>query len=59
MERIVIHTDLDLTPAGKRRFKVGNYGNYNSITWYVSGRRYHSIPNTAENLKRSQEWAKG
>jgi len=48
---IVITTDLDLTPAGKRRVKVRS-----QIRWFVSGRRYHALPITAANIALSREW---
>lgn len=49
---VTIATDLDLTPAGKRR--VGTTGRL--IRWYVSGRRYHALPITAANAALSREW---
>jgi hypothetical protein len=49
---VVIPTDFDLTPVGKRRVKVRP----SLIRWFVSGRRYHALPITAANIALSREW---
>lgn len=53
MTKIVIQTDEDFTPEGKRRAKIA-YGN--RIRWYVSGRIYRTLPITAENIALSKQW---
>ena len=51
--KIVIQTDADFTPPGKRRAKVA-YGN--RIRWYVSGRIYRTLAITYENIDLSRRW---
>jgi hypothetical protein len=53
--KIVIQTDADFTPPGKRRAKIA-YGN--RIRWYVGGRIYRTLKPTQENLNLSVEWMK-
>ena len=53
MLKIVIQTDADFTPPGKRRAKTA-YGN--RIRWYVSGQIYRTLPITADNIRLSREW---
>lgn len=55
--RLTIHTDLDLTPAGKRRVRlVPTLRGGHVLRWYVSGRRYHSLPVTPATAALSREW---
>ncbi len=51
---IVIKTDADLTPKGKRRAR---FYQKRVIRWYVGGRYYGQLPITQENIKMSSEWA--
>lgn len=51
--KIIIHTDADFTPPGKRRAATA-YGN--RIRWYVSGRIYRTLAITAENIALSRRW---
>lgn len=55
--KIVIHTDADFTPSGKRRAKIA-YARTRSprIRWYVSGRIYRTLPVNAENAALSLRW---
>ena len=52
---ITIHTDLDLTPAGKRTVRVAPYG-LNEIRWYVAGRIYNRLPLNFANVALTTEW---
>lgn len=66
--KIIIQTDADFTPAGKRAVRIvrrggGLYNRYATgkrgvqmITWYVGGRIYRNLPLTAENAALSNEW---
>ena len=53
MIRIVIQTDADFTPPGKRRAATA-YGN--RIRWYVSGRIYRTLPISPANIALSRDW---
>ncbi len=66
--KIVIETDLDTTPVGKRKgriVKVGTSaraGRYacskglSVLRWYVGGRIYRQLELTAQNVKLTNEW---
>lgn len=66
MLKITIHTDLDLTPEGKRRVRLihqprrgERYASSKGprvIRWYVGQRIYRTLPLTIENAKLSNEW---
>lgn len=61
MEKIIIHTDLDLTPAGKRRVKIirhtiGGKRIKPFIAWYVGNQRYASFALTNHHIELSQQW---
>lgn len=53
MLKIVIQTDADFTPPGRRRAKIA-YGN--RIRWYVSGRIYRTLKITDANIELSRRW---
>jgi hypothetical protein len=57
--KMVLDMPFDFTPAGKRRVQIvaHNRGRVHRIRWYVSGRRYHVLPVSAENLALSRDWA--
>lgn len=53
MEKIVIQTDADFTPPGKRRVRVVTCSNgHKQIRAYVSGRRYCVF----HDLALAMEW---
>ena len=58
--KIVIQTNADFTPKGKRNARVvtlrGAFGPVQRIRWYVSGRIYRALQITDENLKLTNEW---
>lgn len=58
--KIVIQTDADFTPKGKRSARVvttrGAFGRGRQLRWYVSGRLYNRLPATADNAKLTREW---
>ena len=66
LPKIVIHTDLDLTPAGKRRVRLiraprrgERYASSKGpsvIRWYVGQKIYRTMAPTIENAKLSNEW---
>lgn len=60
MQKIVIHTDADFTPAGKRTARCitlrSAFGTVQRIRWYVSGRIYRTLPITHDNVKLTNEW---
>jgi hypothetical protein len=57
LPKIVIQTNADFTPAGKRRAKVA-YANtrHARLQWYVSGRVYRTLAISAENIALSKRW---
>lgn len=57
MLKIVIQSDADFTPAGKRRAKIA-YANsrHARLQWYVAGRVYRSLPITDGNIELSRRW---
>lgn len=57
MLKIVIQTDADFTPPGKRRAKIA-YANtrHARIRWYVSGKVYRSLPINDTNISLSKRW---
>lgn len=54
--KIVIQTDADFTPAGKRSARVVQTNRGSQLRWYVSGRVYRRLPPTAENLVLTSRW---
>jgi hypothetical protein len=55
--KIVIKTDCDLTPDGKRRAKVVTMARgLKQIHWYVGRERYHELANTAANADLTNDW---
>jgi len=55
--KIVIHTDLDLTPAGKRTARIGRpVPSGQRLCWYVAGRIYRQLPMTKENVQLTHDW---
>ena len=64
MPTIVINTTADLTPKGKRTFKVVKTG-YKTrgrkcnpqLRWYVGGKCFRTFDDVSvENLNLTQEW---
>ena len=53
---IVIHTDRDLTPKGKRMAKVVKTDRGAQLRWYVGGKIYSRMPVTSQNVEKSREW---
>jgi hypothetical protein len=60
MLNIVIQTDADFTPKGKRTARVvtlkNSMGKVSRIRWYVSGRIYRTLPMTTETKAITREW---
>ena len=57
MLKIVIETDADFTPPGKRTARVVQTDRGGrQLRFYVSGRIYRAMPPTDENLKLAQRW---
>lgn len=60
--KIVIHTDVDLTPKGKRRARIVEtrtaMGKGHQLRWYVAGHCYSAMTPTNENITLTQEWLK-
>lgn len=58
--KIVIATDRDLTPAGKRVARVvklrSAMGTVERIRWYVARRIYNQLPLTDANVALTKEW---
>lgn len=54
LPRIVIHTDRDLTPAGKRTARMVTLRQGLRIRWYVGGRIYMTRP--AGDVVITKEW---
>ena len=54
MLKLVIQTDADFTPKGKRTYKIA-YGD--RIRWYVGGRIWRTLKPTKENWELSQKWS--
>lgn len=53
---VVINTDSDLTPEGKRTARVVQLRQGPYIRWYVSGRIYRTLKNTKENASLTSDW---
>lgn len=59
MLTIVINTDLDFTPKGKRNARiVQTTRGGRQLRWYVSGSIYQKMPVTVENVAKTKEWIK-
>lgn len=57
LPKIVIQTNADFTPAGKRRAKVVTMARGNrQIHWYVGRNRYHELAVTPGNATLTNEW---
>ena len=57
LPRIVIHTDQDLTPPGKRRARIVPTMRGGSVLrWYVAGRIFRQLAPTPPNLALSRQW---
>ena len=58
--KIVIQTNADFTPDGKRTARVVRTSRGGQqLRWYVSGRIYRYLAPTAENVALTNEWMKG
>ena len=60
MLKIVIKTDLDFTPKGKRNARIvetsSRLGSGRQLRWYVSGKIYRKLSITHENLDLTNKW---
>lgn len=60
--KIIIRTDADLTPKGKRRARIvethSAMGKGHQLRWYVGGRWYRGMRPTNENITLTQNWLK-
>lgn len=59
MLKIVIQTDADFTPAGKRRAMIVRTNSGHGprvLRWYVGQRTYRTLPVTAEAVALTNEW---
>jgi hypothetical protein len=61
MIKIVIQTNADFTPKGKRNAKIvtlnnSGFGKCQRIRWYVSGKIFRTLPVSQENINLTQEW---
>lgn len=58
--KIVIQTDADFTPKGKRTARVvtvsGRMGRGQQLRWYVGGKLYRRLSVSSENVKLTNEW---
>lgn len=54
--KIVIQTDADFTPAGKRRVRVVQTFGGRQLRLYVAGRIYQRLAPTAENFLMAAKW---
>lgn len=53
---ILIQTDADFTPAGKRSARTVTLIQGQRIRWYVSGRIYRTLAVTETNATLTKEW---
>lgn len=55
--KIIIQTECDFTPAGKRRAAIA-YASTRAarIHWYISGKVYRSLPVSDANVTLSKRW---
>ncbi len=64
-QKIVIETNADLTPKGKRRAQVVKPQNFYGVrrplhlAWYVGQSCYARMAITNENIALTNEWIKG
>lgn len=57
MLKIIIQTDLDFTPPGKRNARVvTTYRGGNQLRWYVGGKLFRFLAPSAENIAMTKEW---
>lgn len=58
--KIVIQTDADFTPKGKRTAKVvtvsGRMGRAQQLRWYVGGKLYRRLAPSPANTALTNEW---
>lgn len=55
--KIVIQTNADFTPAGKRNARVVTCTRgAKQLRWYVSGKLYRHLSPTPANLAMTQKW---
>lgn len=61
-QTIVIPTDRDLTPRGRRTVRIVHHSLRGGkkvrwhIRWYVGSRAYHSLPISHANIATSKDW---
>lgn len=58
---IVINTEADFTPVGKRTTRIVRYALNGRratphIRWYVGGKAYRSLHLTAKNVRMTEDW---
>lgn len=62
MTKIVIQTDADFTPKGKRTARVvtvsGRMGRGQQLRWYVGGKLFRRLPPTQQSVNLTNEWLK-
>ena len=57
--KIVIQTNADFTPKGKRSAKIVKTARgSNQLRWYVGNRRYWSMVVNMATIATTQEWLK-
>lgn len=56
MLKIVINTDADFTPAGKRAARVVKTTRGTQLRFYVSGRLYRWLAASQDNITMAKEW---
>lgn len=58
--KIVIQTNADFTPKGKRAAKIvtlkNGFGSVQRLRWYVGGRIYRTLAITPENISLTNDW---
>lgn len=58
---LVIHTDRDLTPPGKRCVRLVRHAKGGKripwrLRWYVGGKIYHEVPHDRQGVDLSKQW---
>jgi hypothetical protein len=54
--KIVIQTDADFTPPGKRTARVITTRSGRQLRWYVAGRIYRRLPVSVDNVALTKDW---
>jgi hypothetical protein len=61
MISLVIQTNADFTPSGKRRVRIVRHKHSGrrcapALRWYVGTKAYRSLPLTNDNIELSAAW---